>query len=100
MSNNVSDDNMPSVIASIISCSILIEALITYFNQFFVSGNFPWQMSVSMILGVIIALLYNVDLTKYFNISSKFPYIGSIITGILLSRGSNYVYDLLNMAAK
>lgn len=65
--------------------AILIEALITYFNQFFISGNAPWQMITGLFLGVIIAVSYNLDLPEYFNFKSKIPYIGSVITGILLS---------------
>ncbi len=98
--NNSSSSENSSIITSVISCAMLIEALITYFNQFFVSGNFQWQMIISMMLGIFIAVFYNIDLTKYFNMSSNLPYIGSVITGILLSRGSNYVYDLLGMLSK
>ncbi len=100
MNEGSSKDEISSVFASIISCAMLIEALITYFNQFFVAGDFQWQMVLSMTLGIAIAVFYNVDVTKYFNMSSNIPYVGSVITGILLSRGSNYVYDLLSMVSK
>lgn len=98
--SNDSNNSMPSITTSVVSCSMLIEALITYFNQFFISGNFQWQTVTSVVFGIIIALLYNIDLTEYFKISSKVPYVGSVITGILLSRGSNYVYDLLSVITK
>ena len=75
--------------------AILIESLITYINQFFVKESFCWQMALSLILGIIIAVAYKLDLPAYFNLKSEIPYSGRILTGILLSRGSNYVFGLL-----
>ena len=54
-----------------VTFAILIESLITYISQFFIQESFCWQMALS-------------------------PYIGRILTGILLSRGSNFVFDLLD----
>ena len=79
-----------------VTFAILIESLITYINQFFIQENFCWQMALSLILGIIIALAYKLDLLAYFNLKSEIPYIGRILTGILLSRGSNFVFDLLD----
>ena len=28
-------------------------------------------------------------------VSTSIPFVGNVITGILVSRGSNYIYDLL-----
>ena len=80
---------------SIITFAILIEAIITYFNEFYVQGNICWQMILSMALGVFIAVAYKLDLPAFFNLKSEIPHIGCILTGILLSRGSNYIFDLL-----
>ena len=79
----------------IASFAILIEAIITYFNQFLVQENFCWQMLFSITLVIIIAVAYKLDLLAHFNLNSQIPYVGCVLTGILLSRGSNYVFDLL-----
>ena len=78
------------------SFAILIEGIITYINQFFVSGNFCWEMLFSISLGIIVAISYNLDLPEYFNIKSRIHYICCILTGVLISRGSNYIYDLIS----
>ena len=78
-----------------VTFAILIESLVTYINQFFVQENFCWQMALSLILGIIVSLAYKLDLPSYFNLKSEIPYIGRILTGILLSRGSNYVFALI-----
>lgn len=73
------------------SFAILIEAIITYFNKFFVQENFCWQMLLSIALGIVIAVAYELDLHAHFNLNSQIPYVGCMLTGVLLSRGSNYL---------
>lgn len=74
----------------------LIEGIITYFNSFFVEGVLHYQMLLSLSIGITIAICYKLDILKMLNIKSDIPYIGSILTGVLFSRGSNYLYDILN----
>ena len=75
--------------------AVLVEGIITYINEFWVSGAAPWQMILSLILGILVAVAYKFDLLKYMNMESQIPYVGCVLTGILISRGSNYVYDAL-----
>lgn len=79
----------------IVTFAILIEALITYYKEFFAGGGSSWEIVVSLIFGVTVAIAYKLDLLSNFNLNSQIPYIGNILTGILLSRGSNYIFDLL-----
>ena len=88
-------NNMDNKTFGIASFAILIEAIITYFNQFFVQENFCWQMLFSIALGIVIAVAYKLDLPAHFNLNSQIPYVGCVLTGILLSRGSNYLFELL-----
>lgn len=81
--------------AQIISLAVIIEAIITYINQFFVGGKFCYEMLLSIILGIIISAAYEIDIPKCLNLDSRIPYFGSILTGILFSRGSNYIHDIL-----
>ena len=83
-------------ISKMIMTALLVEGVITYFNEFFVSGNAPWQMVFSLILGIVIAMAYKLDLPKYLGLQSDIYYIGTVLTGILISRGSNYLYDLIS----
>ncbi len=84
----------------LITFAILIEAIITYINQFFLHENFCWEMALSIILGIFVAISYKLDLPAYFNLNSQIPYVGCVLTGILLSRGSNYIFDLINQITK
>ena len=52
-------------------------------------------MFLSIVLGILISIAYEIDIPKYFNLNSRIPYLSNILTGILISRGSNYIYDLM-----
>lgn len=91
---------MNKYISKMIMVAILIEGIVTYFNEFFVSGNIPRQMIFSLILGMVISVSYELDLPNHLGLKSTIPYVGSILTGILISRGSNYLYDLINKLTK
>lgn len=75
--------------------AIIVEGLITYLKTFFVGGKPQWQMLVGIGLGVAVALTYNVDIFALLGIVSTVPYVGAVLTGILISRGSNYIFDLI-----
>ena len=86
---------MQNTTFGIVTFAMLIETLITYYKEFFAGGGSCWEMIASLVLGVTIAIAYSLDLPSYFNLNSQIPYLGNILTGILLSRGSNYIFDLL-----
>ncbi|MDR0691241.1 MAG: hypothetical protein LBF32_04300 [Streptococcaceae bacterium] len=83
-----------------VPAAVLIEALITYFNQFFINGNFCWQILMSITIGIVITILYKINITRYFGMNSGNETVNAVISGILLSRGSNYVFDLLKIFGK
>lgn len=75
--------------------AVIVEGVITYINQFFVKGVLKWEMVFSILLGVFVAVAYGVDMLALVGLKTPVPFIGSILTGILISRGSNYVFDLV-----
>lgn len=87
---------MNKEISKMFMVCIILEGIITYINNFFVSGEPHYQMMLSLVFGIFIAVAYDIDILKFINIESNIPYVGSILTGILFARGSNYVYDLMN----
>ena len=48
---------------------------------------------VSVLLGVALCIIYRVDLLLYFNLIPPWPWVGSLITGLLIGRGANFVHD-------
>lgn len=79
---------------NVILLSIVIEGIITYANEWFTNG-IKWKQLASVLLGVLIAIAYKADLIALFGITTPIPYVGCALTGILLSRGSNYIFDFI-----
>ena len=86
---------MNKEVSKMLMVCVVLEGIITYINNFFVIGEPHYQMILSLIFGIFIAIAYKIDILKLANIESEIPYIGSILTGILFSRGSNYIHDIL-----
>ena len=49
--------------------------------------------TISVLIGVVLCVVYRVDLLVHFDLSSPWPWFGYAITGILIGRGSNFVHD-------
>nr|DAP62621.1 MAG TPA: holin [Caudoviricetes sp.] len=79
----------------IILMAIVIEGIISYIRQLFVDRHFQWQIFVAVVIGITIAILYGLDLFALFDMVPSVPYVGMVLTGILMSRGSNYIFDLI-----
>ena len=91
---------MNKEISKMLMVCVVLEGIITYINSFFVVGEPHYQMILSLIFGIFIAVVYKIDLLKLADIESEIPYIGSVLTGILFSRGSNYVHDILKTVTR
>ncbi len=83
---------------NVILLSIVIEGIITYANEWFTNG-IHWKQLASVLLGIVIAVAYKADLIALFGITTSIPYVGCALTGILLSRGSNYIFDFIKQVA-
>src|SRR5262245_1653583 len=77
----------------IVSLSIIAEALTEYLT-FTLPKNLSWaKLYAGMAAGVVLCLLYNSDLMPLLGLPN-IPIAGSIITGLLIGRGSNIANDL------
>ena len=80
---------------TIILSSILIEAITTYIKSWFVDRSGKWQQIVTCFFGIFFAIAYNLDLLGELGLTSQILYVGNILTGIILSRGANYTWDIV-----
>lgn len=53
----------------------------------------------ALVVGLVLAVGLQIDLFAALGCPFKYPWVGMILTGILLSRGSNFIHDLLNKIA-
>jgi len=85
---------------SIICFSIVVEALVTYAKTLIVDKKVQWQIIVAMALGILVSIGYRLDIFEQFGMLPSIPYLGWTLTGILISRGSNYIFDLIGQITK
>lgn len=87
-------------VAVIIAVAILIEGLVEYgknIAEMFYGGDKKTAITqlVTIAVGVAIAFAFNADLFVPLGLTVN-HYIGTVLTGIIMSRGSNYVSDLIS----
>lgn len=75
--------------------AVVVEGLITYLQQLIQNHRLCWQMALSIGIGVFCAVVYQIDLFETLGLEASLPYVGSVLTGVLISRGSNYLFDLI-----
>ena len=67
---------MNKEISKMLMVCVVLEGIITYINNFFVIGEPHYQMILSLVFGIFIAVAYKIDLLKLVSIESEIPYIG------------------------
>lgn len=50
---------------------------------------------ISLVLGVVVALAYNVDILAALGLVAHYAFIGSVVSGIMIGRGGNYLNDFI-----
>jgi hypothetical protein len=100
------------ILAIMILMAFLVESLVEYllgepFNHFPTWQPYRWLlMYVAAVVGVVGALIYKLDLlyllAKFLADSSQQPLpwnvtiFGTIITGLAIGRGANYLHDIVS----
>ena len=78
----------------LVLAAILVEAIWENCKMIWQEGKFSINMIGSLILGVIICTFAGLDIFELVGIGLNIPILGCILTGIIVSRGANFVNDL------
>jgi len=82
----------------ILFLATLVEGLITYlFGEKgpTLYSNRAYLRYVSLALGISLSIAYAVDIPAMVGLASDFSLVGSIVSGIIIGRGANYVNDII-----
>ena len=84
-----------SMILAIILFAILVEGTVEYIKL-----SFQKQMCAEIIgafiFSLIITIGYKLDFFEaWLGLAPIIPYLGNVLTALVISRGSNYVFDLI-----
>ena len=69
--------------------------MIEYAKLLFVDKAIVWKQVAALILGIGLSVLAGTDLYAVGGVTFSLPYVGVVLTGIIFSRGSNYVADFV-----
>ncbi len=76
--------------------AILIESVV-HALSLVEERKFNWKFITAIVLGLGVALVFALDLFAFLGLEARLPYVGEALTGIVLSRGSNYVADVFRL---
>lgn len=80
----------------VILIAILIEAIWENIKMIWQNGKFSVDKIGSLVMSILVCVLVNIDMFSLMNLNISVPFVGSVLTGILVSRGANFVHDLIN----
>lgn len=80
--------------AQLIIVAILVEAIWENLKMIWEEGKVSINRCGSLVLAMLICILGNIDIFPIIGITLNVPIIGAGVTGIIVSRGANFVNDL------
>lgn len=83
-------------IVTIITIALLVEAIWETLKMVWQEGKINVNTIGALIVGIAVSILAKIDIFAMQGITLSIPLIGWILTGILMSRGANFIHDLFN----
>lgn len=74
--------------------AILVEAIWENLKMIWEKGKFSINRLGALLISIIVCVLTNMNLFELVNIPIEIAFVDSILTGIIVSRGANFVNDL------
>lgn len=81
--------------AQLIIIAILIEAIWENLKMVYDKEKINVNMIGSLILAMLVCVLARINIFEIVGISLIFPVVGYVLTGVICSRGANFINDLL-----
>ncbi|KYH30278.1 MULTISPECIES: hypothetical protein [Clostridium] len=83
-------------ILNLIIVSMIAEAVWETLKMVWQKGKIHFDKIGALFIGIIIASATQMDMLSMLGMPSYIPYIGILLTGVLISRGANFMHDLLS----
>lgn len=83
-------------LVTLIIVSLVCESIWEVLKMVWQDGKLSIDRLGALIVSLILAIVTKLDFLSLLGIEVTVPYIGYILTGILISRGSNFIHDLIN----
>lgn len=83
-------------IVTIITIALLVEAIWETLKMIWKEGKININTVGALAVGILVSILAKIDIFAMQGINLSLPVIGWILTGVLMSRGANFIHDLFN----
>lgn len=80
--------------AQLVLVAILVEAIWENCKMIWQKGKFSVNMIGSLVVSILLCVLTSMDLFPIVGLDITVPFVGSVLTGIIVARGSNFVNEL------
>lgn len=81
---------------AVVVVAIIIESAVETFNTLFKSnGKLSYKKIGAILLSIVVCVCAELDLFSLLGITMAVPYVGEIVTGLVVSRGSSVVNTLI-----
>lgn len=78
----------------IITVAILVEAITKIIKDGFIKNQGKLGYFLSIAIGQLLAITTRFDVLLILGLPTFLPYVGIVLTGLLVSRGANFVNDI------
>lgn len=85
-------DVLGASLAAIVQFGLLADAVINAIVQAKTDWK-KWEFWAAMVVVTGLAVAFGIDMFAALGFESSVPFIGSVATGLALSRGANYIHD-------
>lgn len=82
-------------VLSLIVLALIGEAIWETLKLTWQNGKVSVDRVGALAIGLLLAVGTGLDLMAMVGVPLKIPYVGMILTGLLISRGANFIHDLL-----
>jgi hypothetical protein len=79
-----------------IIAALIVESLWETTKMFWQNGKFSHDRVGAVAFGELVASGANIDFMNAVGLPMHIPYVGMVLTGLLISRGANFMHDLLS----
>lgn len=83
------------VFLQLVLFSVLVEAVVEGIKGLREEGKLNTNVLVSLVLSLVAAVAFGIDIFAMAGFATQVPLIGEAMTGVIISRGSNFVSDLV-----
>lgn len=80
----------------LITMGVLVEAVVEVIKSIFNEGKVNYSVLLSIIVGILFAFTLRVDLFSLLGIEVHIAYVGTVASGLIVSRGANFVHNLIS----